>query len=305
MEHSHSVESKALKLTGLSFFISLLIFFLKYFAYFITGSVAIYSDALESIVNIFSALFAFIGTKISLKPSDSEHPYGHTKVEYLIAILEALFILAASLSILWKAYQKFLSPGEIQSFAKGLTLILLSALLNGLLSYKIYRQGKKENSPILLSHASHLLTDILTTSGIILGIIFAKIFNFWYLDPLFASLVGLNISYLGYKILKESLNSLLDVRLDEEKTKSIHEIIQSTISESKIQEAQYHDFKSRKAGRKGFVEFHLTVPGETSVKEAHDLCDEIEKNIQKTHPEIHVTIHLEPETKNQKKERII
>ncbi|MEZ0344157.1 MAG: cation diffusion facilitator family transporter [Caldimicrobium sp.] len=294
MEHFHSLESKALKLTGLSLFISLLIFLLKFLAYLLTGSVAIYSDALESIVNIFSALLAFIGSRISLKPSDAEHPYGHTKVEYLIAILEALFILTASISIIWKAYQRFLSPEEISSLEKGLALILLASLLNGLLSYKIYRQGKKENSPILISHAAHLFTDVITTAGIILGIIIAKLSNFWYLDPLLAILVGLNISYLGYKILKESVNSLLDVRLSEEKTQSIHQIIQSTISQSKIQEADYHDFKSRRAGRKSFVEFHLTVPGKTSVEEAHNLCDEIEKNIQKTHPEIHVTIHLEP-----------
>ncbi len=291
--HLHT-KSKALKLSGLSLIISLLNFGFKFLAYYLTGSVAIYSDSLESIINIFSAFLAFIGTRISFKPSDLDHPYGHTKVEYLISILEALFILIASFSILWEAYQKFLSPFEIQSLEIGLILISLTALLNGLLSYKIYRQGKKESSPILISHAAHLFTDVITTAGIILGITLAKILNFWYLDPLLAILVGLNIFYMGYKILKEAVNSLLDVSLSKEKTQSIHNIIQSTISGSKIPQADYHAFRSRKAGRSSFVEFHLTVPGETSVKEAHDLCDEIERNIQKEHPEIQVTIHLEP-----------
>lgn len=294
MEHPLHFESKALKLTALSLGVSIFIFSLKILAYFITKSVAIYSDAMESVINIGSALLAFLGTKMSLKPSDKDHPYGHTKIEYFVAIIEALLILGASLSIIWKSYQKFLVPEELHSLKEGITLILSATLLNGLLSYKIYKQGKREGSPILFSHALHLFTDVLTTLGIILGIIIAKLTRFWYLDPLLAILVGLNISYLGYKILKDSINSLLDVSLCEEKTQSIHKIIQSTLSASKIHKADYHDFKSRKAGRRGFVEFHLTVPGETSVKEAHDLCDEIEKNIQKEHPEIRVTIHLEP-----------
>lgn len=293
-------DSKALKLTTLSLGMSLFICLIKFIAYFLTGSVAIYSDAMESIVNIFSAFVALIGTKIAMKPSDREHPYGHTKVEYLVAVLESLFIIFASISIFWKAFQKLFKPEIPETLGAGLLLITSGMLLNGLLSFIIYRQGKKEASPILVAHATHLFTDVLTTLGIIIGIVLAKVLNFWYLDPILAVLVSLNILYLGYKILKDAINSLLDVSLCQEKTKAIHKIIENTIQESSIQEAEIHDFKSRKAGRSAFVEFHLTVPGKTSVQEAHHLCDEIERQIRTSHPEIHVTIHLEPETEKSK-----
>ncbi len=289
-------DSKALKLTWLSLGTSFFICLLKFLAYFVTGSVAIYSDAMESIINIFSAFFAMIGTKIAIKPSDREHPYGHTKIEYLVALLESLFIIFASITIFWKAYQRLFKPEAPETLGIGLILIALSLLLNGLLSLKIYKQGKKEASPILISHATHLFTDVLTTVGILIGILLAKLLNFWYLDPILAILVSLNILYLGYKILKDAINSLLDVSLCQEKIRDIHKIIESTIHKSSIHEAEIHDFKSRKAGRSGFVEFHLTVPGKISVQEAHDLCDEIERQIKTNHPEISVTIHLEPDT---------
>jgi len=298
MERELFTDSKALKLTGLSLGLSVLIFLLKFLAYYITGSVAIYSDAMESIVNIFSALLALIGTKIALKPSDREHPYGHTKVEYLVAILEGLFVLLASFSIIYKAYQSFLHPKSLESLDKGIFLILLASSINALLSLKIYRQGKKEASPILLSHATHLFTDILTTLGVSGGILLATIFKFWFLDPLLAILMGLNILYLGFKVIREAANSLLDVSLCHEKVEDIKKIIKETIAESSIKEADYHNFKSRKAGRQGFVEFHLNVPENTTVKEAHDLCDLIEERVKKAHPEIHLTVHIEPQKKN-------
>ena len=207
------LNSQAIKLTLLSLAVSIFNCGLKFLAYFLTRSIAIYSDAMESIINIVSATIALIGTKIALKPPDEEHPYGHTKIEYLISIVEAIFILGAAISIFWEAYQSLLKLKPFHNIEKGTFLIFLTVLLNGLVSYILYKYGKKEKSPLLIAHASHIFADILTTGGVIAGILIAKLFNFWVLDPVIALLISANILYMGYKIIKESVSSLLDKSL--------------------------------------------------------------------------------------------
>ena len=296
--YSYIQNSKALKLTLLSLFISILIFGFKLLAFFITKSVAIYSDAMESIINIVSATIALLGTKIALKPPDEEHPYGYTKFEYFISICEASFIIGVSISIFWKAYQSFLYPKSFENLSTGFIIILITILLNSALSYFIYKQGKKENSPILISHAYHIFTDIITTGGVIAGVYIAQLSKLWIIDPIIASLISINILYFGYKIIKNSVSSLLDASLPQEKVTSIQNIIENTIknfSHKDYKIHDIHDLKTRRAGRKGFIEFHLTVSGNMSVKMAHDLCDELEKKITDKFPELSVTIHIEPE----------
>lgn len=289
-------DTKAIKIAYLSLGLSILIFIIKLLAYFLTRSVAIYSDAMESIVNIISATIALIGLRISLKPPDKEHPYGHTKVEYVISIVEAAFILCAAGSILWKAFWAFVKPQPIEKIREGIFLLLFASFINGFISLIAYTQGKRENSPILVSHAKHIFTDVLTTLGVLLSLIFVVFLNLPILDPLIAFLVGLNILYMGYKIIQDSINCLIDVSLPQEKIASIKNIIDETIKNhpQKLEIHDIHNFKTRRAGRKGFVEFHLIVSGNMSVKSAHDICDEIEKKISETHKDITVTIHIEP-----------
>ncbi len=294
----HKPTFKALKLTILSLTVSIFIFTLKLLAYFITNSVAIYSDAIESIVNIISATMALLGIKVALKPPDEEHPYGHTKFEYLISISEAFLIIGASFSIFWKAYQSFLSPKPLESIQIGSFLVFITIFLNSFLSYILYKGGKRENSPILISHAFHLFTDVLSTLGIVTGVLIAQLIKIFILDPLIAFIIGIYILYLGGKIIKGSTIALLDVNLPSDQIKSIQDIINDTIKNYKYKDYKIydaHDFKSRRAGRKGFVEFNLTVSGKMSVKEAHDLCNELEKKITNKFPELTVTIHVEPE----------
>lgn len=293
-------EKKAVKIAYLSLFLSLFIFGVKLIAYLITNSVAIYSDAMESIVNIISAIIALVGLKIALKPPDKEHPYGHTKIEYLVSILEAAFILCAAGSIIWKAFQTFLNPQAIERISQGLFLLFVAGFTNGVISLIAYRQGKRENSPILIAHAKHIFTDVLTTIGVFLSLIFVVILDFKFLDPVIALLIGINILYLGYKLVKDSFNCLMDVSLPQEKVTSIKNIINETIEGHPKRSDIYdvHDFKTRRAGRKGFVEFHLTVSGDMSVKHAHDICEEIERKISEKHRDITVTIHIEPKDKD-------
>lgn len=293
-------EKRAVKIAYLSLFLSIFIFGVKLTAYLITNSVAVYSDAMESIVNIISATIALIGLKVALKPPDKEHPYGHTKIEYLISILEAVFILCAAGSIIWKAFQNFISPQSIERVSQGLLLLLVTSFTNAIISLLAYRQGKKENSPILIAHAKHIFTDVLTTIGVLLSLIFVVIFHLQILDPVIALFIGLNILYMGYKLVKESFNCLIDVSLPQEKVTSIKNIINETIESHTKRSEIYgvHDFKTRRAGRKDFVEFHLTVSGDMSVRHAHDICDEIEKKISEKYKDISVTIHIEPKDKD-------
>lgn len=286
-------ETKAFKLTKLSLLFSITICILKFVAFYITQSIAIYSDAVESIVNIFSALLAYIGTKLALKPSDREHQYGHTKVEYLFSIAESIFIILASISIFWKAIENIINKKGPENLGIGLIIILIAMLINLQLSYKIFREGKREGSPILVAHATHLLTDVITTIGVIIGIVIVYLTELWYIDPLIGILISINILFLGYKILKDSINSLLDVSLSKDKVEELLQIINETIA-SLNKQISIKNFKSRKAGRKSFIEFDLLVPGNISVQEAHDLCDELEKRIKNKFPEIHVSIHVEP-----------
>ncbi|PMP67494.1 MAG: cation-efflux pump [Thermodesulfobacterium geofontis] len=297
-EHSFIPDSKAKTLTLLSVLVSILIFIAKLLAYFITKSVAIYSDAMESIVNIISATIAFLGTKIALRPPDKMYPYGYTKFEYFVSMVEAFFIIGAAMAILWKAYQHLLNPEILKNLDVGFSLIFITMISNTTLSYYVYKRGKKENSPILISHASHLFTDVITSAGIIIGVYIAHITGFLILDPIIALIVSINVLYLGYKIIKASIISLLDVSLPQDKIDSIQEIIKNTIKTFPHQNYDIydvHDFKTRRSGRKGFVEFHLTVSGNMPVREAHNLCDELEKKITDKFPELSVTIHIEPE----------
>lgn len=290
----HMIHTKAYKLIRLSLIFSILICLLKFVAFFITKSIAIYSDAIESIVNIFSALFAYFGTKLALKPSDKEHPYGHTKIEYLISIVESIFILFASVSVFWKAIENIMNKKGPDNLGLGLIIILIAMLINLQLSYMIYKEGKREGSPILISHATHLFTDVITTIGVIFGIIIVYFTGFWFLDPAIGILISINILILGYRIMKDSVNSLLDVSLSKEKIEELMDIINETINSKYDKHVSIKNFKSRKAGRKSFIEFDLLVPGDISVQEAHELCDEIERKIKNRFPEINVSIHVEP-----------
>jgi len=258
---------------------------------------------MESIINIISAIIAFLGSKIALKSPDEKYPYGYTKLEYFVSIIEAFFILFVSISILWKVYQQLLNPKPFTNLNIGVLLIFVTIILNSILSYYIYKQGKKENSPILISHASHLYTDVITTAGVITGVYVAHFSKFLIIDPLIGLIIGINILYLGFRIIKNSITALLDISLPQEKIDSIQRIIENTIKDSSYENYvihDVHDFKTRRAGRKGFVEFHLTVSGNMPVKEAHNLCDELEKKITEKFPELSVTIHIEPEEEKKK-----
>jgi len=293
-ERVYKKDSKAIRLTILSIIVSLINFALKFGAYFITHSVAILSDATESIVNIISATMAFIGTKIALKPPDEEHPYGHTKIEYIFSIIEALFIIAAGASIFWEALKSLSERKPFHSFEEGAVVIGITIVLNACIAGVLYYQGKKERSPILISHGSHIFADVLTSLGVILGLALAKWTGIFVLDPVIAILIGLHILKMGFSIVLESGSSLLDQSLPNETVQEIRRTVEDLVKNSCYQDIVYEiaNFKTRKAGRTGFVEFDVVLPPKLPLETACRIRACMEKEVKKRFPELVVSVHI-------------
>ena len=285
--------SLTVKLARGSIFIGLVILVLKYLAYWVTGSIALYSDALESVINVATAIAAFIAVRISLTPADREHPYGHSKAEYLSAVLEGVLIILAAFSILREAHLGFLHPKPLEAPLKGLVLNGTASLINALWSFVLIRFGHRERSPALVADGRHLLTDVFTSAGVLIGVAVAAFTGWAILDPLIAALVALNILWMGYGLMKESVAGLMDAAV----SPKIQERIRTLIAEQGSGALQAHDVRTRHAGRVTFIDFHLVVPGNMSVTSAHDICDRIEHALKEEMGEAVVTIHVEPEHK--------
>ncbi len=273
--------------------VAFVIFALKYIAFYVTGSVALYSDALESIVNIATAVAALIALQVSAKPADANHPYGHHKAEYFSVVLEGVLIIIAALSIFREAYFGFLSPQLPSAPAQGLTLNGIAAVLNAIWGFVLVREGRRQSSPALVADGKHLYTDVLSSVGVIVGLTLAMATGLPILDPILAALVAINILWQGWALIRESLSGLMDEAVSPELLEKIRLII-SVYAEGAL---EAHDVRTRHAGRMTFVDFHLVVPGLMSVSEAHDICDRVEKALREEMTDALITIHVEPEEK--------
>jgi len=276
-----------------SIFVGLAVLTLKYSAYWLTGSIALYSDALESVINVATSIAAYFAIRISLTPADREHPYGHSKAEYLSAVLEGVLIIGAALSILREAYVGFLHPKPLETPLQGLVLNGTASLINALWSFILIRSGHRQRSPALVADGRHLLTDVFTSAGVLVGVALAAFTGWTILDPLIAALVAVNILWMGYGLMKESVAGLMDAAV----SPAIQDRIQTLIAEQGSGALQAHDVRTRHAGRLTFVDFHLVVPGDMSVARAHDICDRIEHALKEEMGEALITIHVEPEHK--------
>lgn len=270
---------------------AVLIFALKYLAYYLTGSVAIYSDALESIVNVIAAFAAWWAIRLSMKPADRSHPFGHHKAEYFSAVLEgALIILAASL-IIHQAWDALKQPHMPVRPGLGLTVNLFAGIMNATWAFFLIHNGKKHRSPALEADGRHLLTDVITSVGVLAGLV-AAIWSGWaILDPLLAIIVAINILWQGWKVINTSVQGLMDAGVEVEETMRIRSII-SAHAEGAI---EAHDLRTRLAGRVTFIEFHLVVPSTMTVGHAHMICDRIEDALRNEIESARVVIHVEPE----------
>jgi cation diffusion facilitator family transporter len=266
---------------------------IKYVAYLKTGSVALYSDALESIVNVITAIAALTAIRVGIRPPDAEHPFGHHKAEYLSAVLEGALIIIAAIMILREAYDAFLNPRTLTEPALGLAINGFATALNAGWALLLIRSGRAWGSMALAADGKHILTDVVTSVGVFVGLVLAALTGWSILDPLLACAVAVNILWTGYKLAIESMSGLLDERASTEIEARIHRAIANNGAGA----LEAHDIRTRHAGRMTFIEFHLVVPGDMTVAAAHEICDRLEDAIEAELVDADVVIHVEPDEK--------
>ena len=262
-------------------------------AFYLTGSIALYSDALESIINVATAIAAFFAVRLSAVPPDANHPYGHHKAEYLSAVLEGVLIVVAALSILREAYYGFLAPQPLDAPFEGLMVNAAASVINAMWCSILFRYGRRWRSPALVADARHLWTDVVTSGGVLIGVGLVATTGWLQLDAALAALVAVNILWSGWKLMRESIGGLMDEAASPETLARVREIISSQAAGA----LEAHDLRTRHAGRVTFIDFHLVVPGSTSVSESHALCDRIEAALRERIEDAVITIHVEPEEK--------
>ena len=279
------------RLAAWSIVVALGVMLLKFVAWRMTGSVALYSDALESIVNVIAAAAALWAISVSHKPADSDHQFGHHKAEYFSAVLEGVLIVVAALLIMAEVWQAWQNPRPLEQAWEGLAVNGFAAAINGVWALLLIRAGKRERSPALEADGRHVMTDVITSVGVIAGLVGAVLTGWHLLDPLLALIVALNILWQGWKVIGSSLDGLMDRAVPVEETMRIRDII-SANSRGAL---EVHDLKTRIAGRATFIEFHMVVDAAMSVGDSHAICDRIEDALKAEIPSVRVVIHVEPE----------
>jgi cation diffusion facilitator family transporter len=276
---------------AVSIVVAITVMAIKYWAYVVTGSVALYSDALESIVNVVTAIAALVAIRISAQPADANHPFGHHKAEYFSAVLEGALIIVAAILILNEAYAAIQAPRTLDTPLTGMAISVVATVINGGWAFFLINRGKAWKSPALVADGWHLVTDVITTIGVLIGLALAVATGWSVLDPLIAAAVAINILFTGWRLTRESMSGLID----EAAAPELQARIRETISAHASGAIEAHDLRTRVAGRATFIEFHLVVPGTMTVSEAHDICDRLEQALADVAPGADVSIHVEPE----------
>ncbi|MBP0444130.1 cation transporter [Roseomonas sp. SSH11] len=273
--------------------VGLTVLALKGAAWWLTGSTALFADMLETVVNVAAATAALAAVRYSAMPADENHPYGHAKVEYFSAVLEGTLILVAASLILQEAWQAWASPRAPDQPVAGLALSAVATVINGTWATILRRRGKRLSSPALVADAHYLMSDVVTSAGVIIGVGLVTVTGLLWLDPLLAGVTAVMILFSGWRLLRESVGGLMDEAVHPEDLARIR----SLVSAEAMGAIEAHDLRTRRAGRITFVEFHLVVPGAMAVSEAHDICDRIETALKSTLGNAVITIHVEPEGK--------
>ncbi|MCO5145447.1 MAG: cation diffusion facilitator family transporter [Aquamicrobium sp.] len=279
------------RLAAWSIVVALGVMALKFAAWRMTGSVALYSDALESIVNVIAAAAALWAISVSHKPADSDHQFGHHKAEYFSAVLEGVLIVVAALLIIAEVWRAWQNPAPLAQAWEGLAVNGLAAAINGVWAVLLIRVGRRERSPALEADGRHIMTDVVTSVGVIAGLVGAVLTGWHILDPLLALIVALNILWQGWRVIGSSLDGLMDKAVPVGETMRIRDII-SANSKGAL---EVHDLKTRIAGRATFIEFHMVVNAAMTVGDSHAICDRIEEALKAEIPSVRVVIHVEPE----------
>lgn len=262
----------------------------KFAAYLLTGSVAMLSDAAESVVNVAAANIALVSLVVAVRPPDSTHPYGHGKAEYLSSASEGALILLAGVGILGAAVQRLIRPLPLRNLDVGLVVLAIATVANYLTARFLLRVSREADSIALEADAKHLLADVLTSLAVFAGLGLVRVTAFGWLDPLIGALVALHILVLGIGVLRRSIGGLMDTGLPADEEARVHAIL----AEHKEEIVDYHALRGRKAGASRFIDLHLVLHRTLSVGQAHGLCDHLEGHIRGQLPGTDITIHVEP-----------
>jgi cation diffusion facilitator family transporter len=257
----------------------------------IIGSVSVISEAIHSANDLLASFIALWAVRKSAQPPDQEHPYGHGKVENIAGTIEAVLIFIAAVFIISESIEKIRQGGEILEPGWGMLVMAVSAGLNFMVSSYLLKVGKEQDSVALEADGVHLRTDVYTSLGVMAGLGLIQLSGYWILDPIIAILVALLIVKAAFDLFQKAFLPLLDTAADAETMDTVTEVLEDLKGEF----IEYHDLRSRKAGRDVHIDMHLVVQAQMSIEEAHDLCDTIESRIQERLNYSHVLIHVEPE----------
>jgi cation diffusion facilitator family transporter len=266
---------------------------LKGAAWAVTGSAALYSDALESTVNVAASLIAWMALRFAARPADANHPYGHDKAEFFAAVIEGVLIVVAALLIFAEAWQSWWHPHIIEAPVSGLGLNALATVINAAWSFVLVSVGRRLRSPALEADGRHLLADVVTSVGVAVGVLLAVWTGQYVLDPVLAAATGLYVLWSGMRMIFSSVGGLMDEAPEPAVVNRIKDLVVDSASGA----IEAHDFRTRHAGRLTFLEFHLVVPGHMTVAAAHVICDRIEDTLKADMGHLMVSIHVEPEEK--------
>jgi cation diffusion facilitator family transporter len=264
---------------------------LKLVAWYVTGSVALLSDGLESTVNVVAAIVAWMVVGYAAKPADHDHPFGHYKAEYISAVIDGVLIVVAALMIVSEASRHLMQPVLPKMPVLGLAINTAAGVINAAWAIVLIRAGREHRSPALTADGQHIWSDVVTSAGVLVGLVLALLTGYAILDPLMAIVVAFNILYQGWKVISHSVGGLMDQAV----APSEEETIKTVIAQYGYGALNVHHFRSRRAGRATFIAFDMVVPASMTVVEAHAICDRLEDAIHEVHPGAQCIIHVEPE----------
>lgn len=282
--------NKKVKTARLSIFSNSFLILMKTAVGLFSGSVSIISEAIHSFIDLLAAIIAFFSVKISGTPPDEKHPYGHGKYENISGVIEGLLIFVAAIWIIYEAVQKFLNMEEVTNLGWGFVVMIVSAVVNFFVSRRLYKVAKETDSIALEADALHLKVDVYTSLGVGVGLLLILVTGMHQLDPVVAIIVAILILRESFILLKNAYSPLLDVMLPE----SEQRIIKDSITKFSTGCVDFHQLRTRKAGHLKYVDLHLEVPYNLTVQESHNLCDNIENEIESKIKNIEVHIHVEP-----------
>ncbi len=264
---------------------------IKAVAAWLTNSVGLWSDALESIVNVVAALIALWAVRLAAKPADANHDFGHSKAEYISAAVEGAMIFVAAAAILYGAISRLLAPQEVEQLGWGLALSMVASVINLVVGLVLLRRGRRDGSITLEADGQHLLTDVLTSIGVLIGVGLVMLTGWLPLDPIVAILVGLNILFTGYRLIRRSVVGLLDGTLPPEEVDLVTDVLHRIADDPRVSILQ---LRTRESGRQRFVYATISMPGTWTVQRGHDIADEVETAVSQALANTTTFVHIEP-----------